>query len=135
MGDITYEKNMKQFLCILTTCLLLAVTCIPAFAQDSMQHIQYYDDGSYTIETLTIDNPSISLYSSTKKGRRSKIYYSSDNQEAIGARIANYMDVSYAYRDLEDLPEGYTVPEGREKPWAPAMQSLQPGILLMPRLQ
>lgn len=79
MGDITYEKNMKQFLCILTTCLLLAVTCIPAFAQDSMQHIQYYDDGSYTIETLTIDNPSISLYSSTKKGTRSKIYYSSDN--------------------------------------------------------
>ena len=45
----------------------MAVTCIPAFAQDSMQHIQYYDDGSYTIETLTIDNPSISLYSSTKK--------------------------------------------------------------------
>ena len=117
MGDITYEKNMKQFLCILTTCLLLAVTCIPAFAQDSMQHIQYYDDGSYTIEILTIDNPSISLYSSTKKGTRSKIYYSSDNQEAIGARSANYMDVSYAYRDLEDLPEGYTVPEGREKPW------------------
>lgn len=38
-------------------------------------------------------------------------------QEAIGARIANYMDVSYAYQDLEDLPEGYTVPEGREKPW------------------
>lgn len=38
-------------------------------------------------------------------------------QEAIGARIANYMDVSYAYQDLEDLPEGYTVPEGREKTW------------------
>ena len=37
--------------------------------------------------------------------------------EAIGARIANYMDVSYAYQDLEDLPKGYTVPEGREKPW------------------
>lgn len=72
MGDITYEKNMKQFLCILTTCLLLAVTCIPAFAQDSMQHIQYYDDGSYTIETLTIDNPSISLYSSTKKEQDQK---------------------------------------------------------------
>ncbi|WP_455191478.1 nucleotidyltransferase family protein [Eubacterium ramulus] len=37
--------------------------------------------------------------------------------EAIGARIANYMDVSYAYQDLEDLPEGYTIPEEREKPW------------------
>ncbi len=76
------KKNMKQFLCILTTCLLIVATCIPAFAQNSMQHIQYYDDGSYTVETLTIDKSSfISLYSSTKKGTRSKIYYSSDNIE------------------------------------------------------
>lgn len=39
-------------------------TCIPAFAQDSKQHIQYYEDGSYTIETLTIDNlsKSVSFY-------------------------------------------------------------------------
>ena len=27
------------------------------------------------------------------------------------------MEVAYAYQDLDDLPEGYTVPEGREKPW------------------
>ena len=73
------KKDKKRFLCIFTACLLIVTACIPAFAQDSKQHIQYYDDGSYTIETLTIDNPSISLYSSTKKGTRSKIYYSSDN--------------------------------------------------------
>lgn len=38
--------------------------CIPAFAKDSKQHIQYYEDGSYTIETLTIDNlsKSVSFY-------------------------------------------------------------------------
>lgn len=75
------KKNKKRFLCIFTACLLIVTACIPAFAQDSKQHIQYYEDGSYTIETLTIDNPTISFYSSTKRGTRSRIYYSSDNVE------------------------------------------------------
>lgn len=38
-------------------------------------------------------------------------------KEKIGNHISRYMDVSYAYQDLEDLPDGYSVPEGREKPW------------------
>ncbi len=38
-------------------------------------------------------------------------------KEKIGNHISLYMDVEYAYQDLEDLPEGYAVPEGREKPW------------------
>ena len=36
---------------------------------------------------------------------------------AIGDRLSNIMDVRYAYQQLEDLPAGYTVPEGRTKPW------------------
>ncbi len=32
-------------------------------------------------------------------------------------RIEKYMEVGFAYQDMDDLPEGYTVPEGREKPW------------------
>ena len=27
------------------------------------------------------------------------------------------MPVEYVYQELEDLPEGYEVPEGRVKPW------------------
>ncbi len=38
-------------------------------------------------------------------------------REKIGDRIARHMEVEYAFQDLDDLPEGYTVPEGREKPW------------------
>lgn len=38
-------------------------------------------------------------------------------KEKIGNHIEKYMDVAYAYQDLTDLPEGYQVPEGREKPW------------------
>ena len=38
-------------------------------------------------------------------------------KEAIGNRLSKIMDVRYAYQDLNDLPEGYSVPEGRTKPW------------------
>lgn len=38
-------------------------------------------------------------------------------QEAIGNRIAQQIPVEYVFQELDDLPKGYTVPEGREKPW------------------
>lgn len=40
-----------------------------------------------------------------------------DFKAKIGSRIEPYMNVRYAYQDLNDLPEGYSVPEGRVKPW------------------
>ncbi|MGN1266331.1 MAG: sugar phosphate nucleotidyltransferase [Dorea sp.] len=43
-----------------------------------------------------------------------------DFKEAVGDRIAKYMEVSYAYQELENIPEGYEVPEGRVKPWGTA---------------
>ena len=38
-------------------------------------------------------------------------------REVIGNRIAQHIPVEYVFQELDDLPEGYTVPEGREKPW------------------
>ena len=35
----------------------------------------------------------------------------------IGDRISQYMDVAYVYQEPDVLPEGYTVPEGRVKPF------------------
>lgn len=35
------------------------------------------------------------------------------NKERFGGKI----DVDYVYQELDYLPAGYTVPEGREKPW------------------
>ena len=40
-----------------------------------------------------------------------------DFKAAIGDRLARAMEVRYAYQQLEDLPAGYAVPEGRSKPW------------------
>lgn len=36
---------------------------------------------------------------------------------AIGDRIAGSVQVDYAYQELDDLPDGFSVPEGRVKPW------------------
>ena len=38
-------------------------------------------------------------------------------KEVIGNRIQNYMDVEYVFQDINDLPDGFTCPEGRTKPW------------------
>ena len=38
-------------------------------------------------------------------------------KEVIGDRLSKVMPVEYVYQELEDLPGGYQVPEGRVKPW------------------
>ena len=41
-----------------------------------------------------------------------------DFMEVVGKRLeACPMEIRYAYQELDKLPEGYTVPEGRTKPW------------------
>ena len=37
-------------------------------------------------------------------------------EEAIGRKSRRFMQVDYAYQTLDNLPEGLTAPEGREKP-------------------
>ena len=36
---------------------------------------------------------------------------------AIGSRYADRIEVAYAFQDMNDLPAGFRVPEGRTKPW------------------
>ena len=40
-----------------------------------------------------------------------------DFKEVIGNRIEKIIPVSYAFQEMEDIPAGFTVPEGRKKPW------------------
>lgn len=40
-----------------------------------------------------------------------------DFREIIGNRIEKIAKVEYAFQELENLPEGFTLPEGRTKPW------------------
>lgn len=41
-------------------------------------------------------------------------------KEKVGSRFAGKIEVDYAFQSLDDLPEGFSVPEGREKPWGTA---------------
>ncbi|MCD8338226.1 MAG: nucleotidyltransferase [Lachnospiraceae bacterium] len=40
-----------------------------------------------------------------------------DFRKAIGDRLEDYIEVSYVYQELPNLPDGFAVPEGRVKPW------------------
>jgi dTDP-glucose pyrophosphorylase len=41
-------------------------------------------------------------------------------REQIGSKYGDRIQVDYAFQDLNDLPEGFTLPEGRTKPWGTA---------------
>jgi len=40
--------------------------------------------------------------------------------EAVGKKFDDRIEVAYAFQDLHDLPAGFSVPHGREKPWGTA---------------
>ncbi|MBE6600520.1 MAG: nucleotidyltransferase [Ruminococcaceae bacterium] len=38
-------------------------------------------------------------------------------KQTVGSRIEPFVKVDYAFQELHDLPKGFSVPEGRVKPW------------------
>ena len=40
-----------------------------------------------------------------------------DFKEVIGNHISEKVETEYVFQDINDLPEGFEVPEGRQKPW------------------
>ena len=66
-----------------------------------------------------------SIYDAKRAGFETVIFVikheiEEDFKAAIGDRLSKFIDVKYAYQELTDLPEGYTVPEGRVKPFGTA---------------
>ena len=66
-----------------------------------------------------------SIYSAIKYGFTKVVFvireeYRDLFESTIGKRIAGKIKVGYAYQRLDDIPEGFSVPEGREKPWGTA---------------
>ncbi len=67
----------------------------------------------------------ISLYDAFMAGFKKAIFVikrekEEDFRKLIDNGAAKYMEVDYAFQQLNDLPDGYSVPEGREKPWGTA---------------
>lgn len=38
-------------------------------------------------------------------------------RETVGKRVEKHIEVEYVFQELDILPDGYSVPEGRVKPW------------------
>ena len=38
-------------------------------------------------------------------------------RETIGSRMEKYFNITYVHQTIDKLPDGYSVPAGREKPW------------------
>lgn len=56
-----------------------------------------------------------------------------DFRRIIGDRIEKIADVAYAFQELDNLPEGFSVPEGRTKPWGTGQAILScKGLINMP---
>lgn len=63
-----------------------------------------------------------SMYDARKAGFEKVIFIikrenEKDFREIVGDRISEYMEVAYAFQEITNIPDGYTVPEGRVKPW------------------
>ena len=66
-----------------------------------------------------------SIYDAVKAGFEKLIFIikkenEQDFRETIGDRMAQRIEVEYVFQDIAALPEGFTVPEGRVKPWGTA---------------
>ena len=63
-----------------------------------------------------------SIYDARRAGFETVVFIikrenEADFKAAIGDRLSRVIDVRYAYQDLADLPDGFSVPDGRTKPW------------------
>lgn len=63
-----------------------------------------------------------SLYDAVHAGFKEVIFIikremEQDFKEIIGNRMSKILHVKYAYQAIDDLPEGFSVPDGRIKPW------------------
>ncbi len=70
-----------------------------------------------------------SIYDARRAGFETVVFIIKEGLEEefkarAGRRVERHMDVKYVFQRKDDLPDGYAVPEGREKPWGTAQAAL-----------
>ena len=63
-----------------------------------------------------------SLYDAKRAGFETVVFIikhamEKEFKERIGSRMEKHFDVRYVFQEVDCVPEGFTVPEGRVKPW------------------
>ena len=66
-----------------------------------------------------------SIYDAIRAGFKKAIFIiKKENEElfkeCIGNAVAKHMEVKYVFQDIKDVPAGFVIPEGRQKPWGTA---------------
>lgn len=66
-----------------------------------------------------------SIYDAVKAGFNKVVFIIKKENEqlfkdVVGDKVSEFIKVEYVYQDINNIPEGFTVPEGREKPWGTA---------------
>ena len=66
-----------------------------------------------------------SIYDALRAGFKKAIFIIKKENEAvfrecIGDAVSKHMEVEYVFQDLNDVPDGFVIPEGRQKPWGTA---------------
>lgn len=66
-----------------------------------------------------------SVYDAKKAGFNKAVFIirkdiETDFREACGKRIEKLIDVEYVFQEKDALPKGFTMPQGRKKPWGTA---------------
>lgn len=88
--------------------------------------------GLKQIEPINDDNEFIidySIYDAIKAGFDKIVFVIKEEnydlfRETVGKRVEKQICVEYVFQKLNDLPTGFSVPEGREKPWGTAQAIL-----------
>ena len=70
-----------------------------------------------------------SIYDARRAGFETVVFvikeeFEEEFKARVGRRLERHMDVRYVFQHMDDLPEGYAVPEGRVKPWGTAQAAL-----------
>lgn len=84
-----------------------------------------YGAGIKQLAKMTKNNETIidfSVFDAIKYGFNKVIFIirkdiEKDFKRIIGDRISQYVDICYAFQELDDLPEGIVAPKDRKKPW------------------
>lgn len=66
-----------------------------------------------------------SVYDAIKAGFNKVVFIIKEEnfevfKETVGKRVEDKIKTEYVFQNINDLPNGYTKPEGREKPWGTA---------------
>ena len=66
-----------------------------------------------------------SIYDAIRAGFKKVVFIikrenEQDFRSCIGDTVSRYIDVEYVFQDLNNVPQGFVIPEGRVKPWGTA---------------